>query len=101
MAEPTGARTRLVGEVDPRQILGQVAASGREVPVHEEERGQALLAVERLKCAVLLELAVDEVEADGLRMFPGDRTPEDPEEVAADLVDLLATAALGVVALDE
>lgn len=69
--------------------------------MQKEEGGQSLLAVEWLQCAVRLELAIDEVEADGVRVGSGDSTAERTEETVADLVDLLTTASLGVIALDE
>src|SRR4051794_18517716 len=101
MTEPTCARTRLIGEVGPRRVSRQVAAPRREIPVQEEERRQSLLAVERLKRAVVLELAVNEVQADGLRIIPGDGTAQDTKEIAADLVNFLAAATLCVVTLDQ
>ena len=95
-----------------RRALGRVAYENRvhggtsprpagaecEVPVEQEERGQALLPVERLEPPVV-DLAVDEVQAD--RLAAGDRLVQSVEKGAADLVDPWGHASLGVVALDQ
>ena len=89
-----------VGEALPAVLLGEVAGAGREVPVQQEQRGEALLAVEGPKRPVV-DLAVDEVEADGRWFVAGDGAAEDVEEVGADPPNRVALAALRVVALEE
>ena len=45
-AEHPGALAGGVGEALPTVLLGEVAGAGGEVPVEQEQRGEALLTVE-------------------------------------------------------
>ena len=100
LAEHPGALPGGVGEALPAVLLGEVPGAGGEVPVQQEQRGEALLAVERPQRS-LVDPAVDEVQPDGRRLVAGDGGAEDIEEVGADPPDRIALAALGVVALEE
>ena len=64
----------------------------------EEQRGESLLAVERLEDAAV-DLAVDEVQTD--RLATSDRAHQDLDEVPANLPGDGVRPALGEVALDE
>ncbi len=98
LAEIPGAVAGLVGELPEEVAIGVVgAAAGSQVPMQEEQGGQALLSVEG-NHAPVLDLSVNEVQAH--RLATGQGLMQHAEEGLANARHATVLPTLGIVALD-
>ena len=99
LAELSGTGAGGVGEVAPCLPFDGLAGLPAQVPVQQEQRGQALLAIQGIEGAVH-DIAIDEIQADGTVVMH-DGIMQGVDEVLADSLHRCAMTALCIVALDQ
>ena len=101
LAEHPRALAGGVGEARPAVLLGEVAGARGDVPVEQEQRGEALLTVERLERPVARPRRRRSPRPTGLVARRRARCESTSRKSARISPDRVGVAALGVVALDQ